>query len=521
MSSLGNLIPELLNSILFYLPTNDILSLLRTNKYLHSVCLPYIWFKLTLYDNSTPDDYEFSIYNPLIKRRLWRLVETTDEFGVDALGYKFIKKLKILAPEVTLSIENRTVENGFQKLLGDLIESGKISLREVSLRDSNRYPIPPDVSFGLLHQIKKYSESKSPSEFSMKVQTEKLPPFVQTGALNPSVLTKLQLTLHLQSATFSEAWERYHGTLSIQVKDNILEEIEALTQLLSGAVNLKELWIQPETNGYEPGPISELTEPLQNLQTAFDGLKRLRQLTIGSDEYSTGSAIFFHPSFFVAPPENCKVLQYGSTVSIGWWRKFAAHPLTKVEDLTLCLSPMTLLSRRWIDAKEDEEALEPDLSSQGQTDRKTKLYIGDVAVRGLKVFTVGTAYYENLVANPRDLEACIYRRNKGLDEAHELKLRDEVISEVHSQMMEGFSVGMARCARHIATRHFEDWIKRNAIEDATAEKCLEELNLEKEKHVVEFTKMLSSWANRNIDKFHFRVKEMPEFESLDDFIEGD
>ncbi|KAF3101140.1 hypothetical protein TWF102_004951 [Orbilia oligospora] len=427
MTSLSNLIPELLDPILFYLRKRDILSLLRTCKYLHSVCLPYRWSRLTLYDTTTPNYDDFSIYNEPSKRRVWRLADTTDEFGVDALGYKYIKKIKILAPQTTFSIESRTVKNGFQRLLGDLTESGKINLREVALRDDNRHPIPPDVDF----------------------------------------------------------------------KDNIIDEIEALTQLLSGAVNLRELCIQPESLRYEPGSIHSLAEPLKDLQTALDGLKRLQKLVIGSVTYSSDSAVFFHPSFFIAPPENCKTLQYGCTASIAWWRKFAAHPLPGVENLRLSLSPMTLISSQWIDDNEDEEALQ-------------QITPGE---------PINIQYQ---ATDPIDLEACIYRRNKGLNEAHRKRIKDEVISGFHRQVLDGFSVGMARCARRIATRHFEDWMGRNAIEEASAERCFEELNLEKEKHVVEFTKLLSSWAERNIDKFHFySIKNQDEFKLLEGFIEDD
>ncbi|EGX47536.1 hypothetical protein AOL_s00083g345 [Orbilia oligospora ATCC 24927] len=523
MTSLSNLIPELLDPILFYLRKRDILSLLRTCKYLHSVCLPYIWSRLTLYDTITPDDDEFSIYNELSKHRVWRLADTTDEFGVDALGYKYIKKIKILAPETTFSIKSRTVKNGFQRLLEDLIKSGKINLREVALRDANKYPIPPDVDFSLLHRIKKYSESKSPGEFSMTLHTESLPPLLRTGALNLTVLTKLRAVHHLQGGTFSEEWREFHESLSIHIEDNIIDEIEALTQLLSGAVNLKELWIRPESRRYEPGSIHSLTEPLKGLQTALDGLKRLEKLVIGPATYPSDSAVFFHPSFFIAPPENCKTLQYGCTASIAWWRKFAAHPLPGVENLRLGLSPMTLIGNRWVDDKEDEEVLQQLIPGESISGRwRTKFYIGDVAVRGLKKFTLDPEYYIDEATDPMDLEACIYRRNKGLNEAHRKKIKDEVISGFRRQILDGFSVGMARCARRIATRHFEDWMGRNAIEEASAERCFEELNLEKEKHVVEFTKLLSSWAERNIDKFHFYSKKnQDELKLLEGFIEDD
>ncbi|RVD82549.1 uncharacterized protein DFL_006971 [Arthrobotrys flagrans] len=151
---------------------------------------------------------------------------------------------------------------------------------------------------------------------------------------------------------------------------------------------------------------------------------------------------------------------------------------------------MSALSRRWISDKEDKEV---GLTIYGRQGRRTKFNIGDAAVRGLKKCTINTDYHENLVG---DLEVCVCRRNKGLNEAHEWQLRDEVIS------------------RHVAIRHFEDWIGRNAIEDATAEKCLE-----KGKHITEFARLLSSWVERNTDKFNFQGAQTDE--SFDAFIEGE
>lgn len=101
-------------------------------------------------------------------------------------------------------------------------------------------------------------------------------------------------------------------------------------------------------------------------------------------------------------------------------------PLTGVEDLTICVSAMSALSRRWISDKEDKEV---GLTIYGRQGRRTKFNIGDAAVRGLKKCTINTDYHENLVG---DLEVCVCRRNKGLNEAHEWQLRDEVISRFHS-----------------------------------------------------------------------------------------
>ncbi|KAF3914893.1 hypothetical protein ABW20_dc0106870 [Dactylellina cionopaga] len=171
-----------------------------------------------------------------------------------------------------------------------------------------------------------------------------------------------------------------------------------LTQFLTKAINLRELSIKVNAYYYEPGPISnsELSESLENLQTAFNGLKKVRVLKIGHINME-GSQLFIHPSFFLTPPENCKVVRYHCEVSVAWWRKFAAYPFAGLEEIDLHPSAMKFTSRRWLsDADaEDGEYMED-------------FRVNEVAVTGLKNFRTTSL-------TPKGLNACIYRNNRGLD----------------------------------------------------------------------------------------------------------
>ncbi|RVD81550.1 uncharacterized protein DFL_009410 [Arthrobotrys flagrans] len=75
--------------------------------------------------------------------------------------------------------------------------------------------------------------------------------------------------------------------------------------------NLKSLLLETEfTTDY-------LSAELEQLQQAFTNLIHLEYLDIGS--------IFFHPSFFLIPPESVKSLHLAHSGSITWWRQLALY----------------------------------------------------------------------------------------------------------------------------------------------------------------------------------------------------
>ncbi|KAK6505077.1 hypothetical protein TWF481_007000 [Arthrobotrys musiformis] len=526
MASLNTLVPELLDSILIHLRKSDILSLLRTCKYIHSVCLPHIWSTLIVSDLPGYHGLDNSPTEVTCFRKLSR---ATDEHGVDALGFRFIKKLVIKnAGSSTFSTEAVTVKNGFQRLLGGLIRSGGVELRRVQV-DGHKDTVGElfaNYDLDLMQQIKKYSQSKSPSEFSMHIETSALPALIRDDFLNPLVLTRLKMGLKLEGKTFSRVWmdAKKIRESAIDPIYTVTDEIVALTRLLTRAKNLEALSIGLDSNRYEPGPIAKLSQHLRALHVAFNGLKRLGRLVIGTNRYSDDSCVFFHPSFFLEPPRSCRSLQYCSTVSAGWWRKFAAHPLTGVENLNLSLAAMSVLSRLWITEKKDEEAEISRSLVPTRSEMRMDFQLGNVAVTGLKKFTVGKQYYPNGHTNPIDLETCIYRKNRGLDWVNKRKMRSEVISRFHGQILDSCSIGLARCAQQVAFQHFEDYIGRTPIQDATAEKCLEEVRYGEEKYMRVFASLFSEWVEKNIDKSRLQPEQAHDNlskKSVGRFIESD
>ncbi|KAK6360583.1 hypothetical protein TWF730_006722 [Orbilia blumenaviensis] len=500
--SLNNLAPEILGSIPSFLPDEDLLSLVQTSKYIASTCMPYLWSTLVITEPAE-SLYEFRDLSPL-----YRLSELVDQFGVDAVGLQHTRTVRIISLQDTFSKRAETVKNGFHKLLGDLIESGRIHPRKLQLKDSSRFvdrdgncfdPNSPRLCIDLLRRLITYSKTKNPSEFSMELDVGTLPPFIKAGLVTPLLLTKLSMRQVLRNRYVAFRWSRYierYWEDMYEIDDNFGEELTVLTQLLTEAVNLRELSIFPESKRYGPGPLSDLSEPLKELQAAVNGLKKLEALTIVAGCQSDGGGVFFHPSFFLSPPENCRSVKYGSTVSIAWWRKFAAHPFTGVEELTLCVRKMSPRFFGWMTEGEDEEMV-------GRWRTRNKIQLGSVALTGLKKLTLSGDRHAELNGYPTDLETCIYIKNRGLDEEYRKKMREEVIERFHSQMRSNFDIGIAHCADHIAAQHFEYWMEQNPIEQTSAEECLEAMKIEKDRYIMEFMEMLSKWGGNNLHKFRF------------------
>ncbi|KAK6525627.1 hypothetical protein TWF281_010681 [Arthrobotrys megalospora] len=434
MPSLSKLPVELLHLIISNLRRNDVTSFLRTSKHFYSAIRPWVWSTFTI------DEYSHRSYNDECKY-FFSLVDLTREVGTDALGYKYIKKIRILSPAQTF-VDAPSKQSGFHTVLLDLIESGKIDLQEVYIQGNGIYwwpiswtlpwafhmprTVPEEYLF--LRRLKKYSESKSVNEFSMGLATGDILALIKADTLNLSIFTKLTICIDLVTTyeTISSAFNEWgKGDDHHFVPDQCDEYLTMLPQVLTQAVELKELRLGMKTRFYEPVSIygPKLSEPLKALQTTISGMKRLRLLSIGNEDgkrFSFSDGILFHPSFFVAPPENCKVVEYCATVSVAWWRQFASHSFPGVEELKLNISSMKSASRRWMG--ESDEGYPGIRRSESERDEEaTKgliknwdFRLGSVAVTGLKKFQMHTDIgwrEEKKDEYPRDLADCIRREN--------------------------------------------------------------------------------------------------------------
>ncbi|KAF3314104.1 hypothetical protein TWF173_004976 [Orbilia oligospora] len=344
---------------------------------------------------------------------LAKLADLTREVGTNVLGYHHIKKIEVLTPKNSFG-PSQSRKSGFHDILLGLIESGKIDLREIYIRGNGingwpqiRYDEYDDTgkcnspSLVFLRRIKEYAQSKSIREFSMNIATSNILSLVEADVVEFRLLTKLSVCMTLDFRRPPEYETTPGQSAHINQGDRYLA---TLPGVLNQTAELRELRFRANIGRCtEDGPGSihdpKLAEPLEKLQTAIGNLKRLRVLKIGNDESTdcTSEQIFFHPSFFMIPPETCEVVEYYATVSVVWWRKFASHHFSGVKRLKLNITPMGLEGRWWA----------------GGDSVDLRLY--SVAVTGLKEFVMDAREFSGADPDrhkyPRDLIDCVKRKN--------------------------------------------------------------------------------------------------------------
>ncbi|KAK6507451.1 hypothetical protein TWF481_005883 [Arthrobotrys musiformis] len=428
MTTLSLLPVELIYHITSYLDECEVVYLLRTSKHFYSVLRRRVWSTFTIREHWA------DVCNYLAK-----LADLTREVGADVLGYQHIHKIEVLTPFPSFT-KGQSMLSGFHEILLGLIEQGKIDLRHVYIRGNGRFAWPrcllddserrvrkgDSQELFFLQRVKDYSWSKTIQELSMNVATSNLLTLVESDALNLSVLTKLTVEIDLGGVgcwndslgerCTSEAEEYLTKLPGIFAQTVELRELSFCTNILSWST-YDASWVRNE----------RFPEWLRDLQIAFDNLKKLKVLKIGNDQYENRTCyqVFFHPSFFVRPPENCKVVEYCSTVSVAWWRLFASHPFTGVKSLKLNLRPLDPEATWWDGhesvteirrylLKDDEESINGRVTGWD-------FRLNTVAVTGLKDFTVDMEHPQkrtkkHLDVNekrgyPRDLIDCISQRN--------------------------------------------------------------------------------------------------------------
>ncbi|KAK6512768.1 hypothetical protein TWF506_008935 [Arthrobotrys conoides] len=423
MATLSLLPVELIYHVTSYLDECEVVYFLRTSKHFYSILRRRVWSTFTIHEHWQ----DASNY-------LAKLADLTREVGTDALGYRYIKKIEILTPGNSFG-RGQSMKSGFHDILLDLIDTGKIELREIYVRANGIYGWPRRIyddaehhsggcipqRFFFLRRIREYAQSKSIQEFSMGIATDNILSLIEADVLEVSLLTKLSVTMSLGGEA---AWNENEDETGRR------RYLTMLPGVLTQAAGLRELGFRVEPgirSTYRPGSVhqKQFSESLNNFQTAVSSLKRLRVLKIGNDgnRVKPQDQVLFHPSFFLYPPENCKVLEYSATVSVAWWRQFASHPFAGVEHLKLNIIPMERLGPvQWIDDRDWEYSgfidrtlgLDEEITKGPVNEWDFRLY--SVAMRGLKKLTLdlanpGSERYPQLRGYPRDLVDCIKREN--------------------------------------------------------------------------------------------------------------
>ncbi|KAF3183003.1 hypothetical protein TWF788_005805 [Orbilia oligospora] len=396
MATLSLLPVELIYCVIPYLDECEIVYFMRTSKHFYSVLRRRVWSTFTFHEYWRDASNYLAI-----------LADLTREVGADVLGYHHIKKIEVLTPRNSFG-ESQSRRSGFHDILLDLIESGKTDLREIYIRGNgtNRWPQIRDDEYDhtgkcnspslvFFRRIKEYAQSKSIREFSMNIATSNILSLVEVDVVELRLLTKLSVCMTLY-------FKQPQGQSAHTNQDN--KYLATLPGVLNQTVELRELRFRVDIGSYTEEGLGSIHDPklaesLEKLQTAIGNLKRLRVLKIGNDESTdcTSEQVFFHPSFFMIPPETCEVVEYYGTVSVAWWWKFASHPFSGVKRLKLNVAPMGLESRWWVGGD------------------SVDLRLHSVAVTGLKEFVVDAREFSETNPDrhkyPRDLIDCIKRKN--------------------------------------------------------------------------------------------------------------
>ncbi|KAF3187314.1 hypothetical protein TWF788_002236 [Orbilia oligospora] len=228
-----------------------------------------------------------------------------------------------------------------------------------------------------LAAVKKYSERKSPHEFSLRIEMN-----VQNTELfdlcDIGKLTNLQLDSRF--GKFSEA-------------ENELENFINLLAIASISGQLKFLTLGGNHYKRKAKRLDSLWDSLDALQNVVSGLKSVTSLTVKH-------GYLFHPSFLLLPPENVKVLSYMGIMSPCWWRKFAKHPFTGIERLYLSC-----------DSIDSHEIKSLGIADEETCASFTDFRLGELEVSGLKWLSVSESQNS---AYPADFFEQILKNNPQL-----------------------------------------------------------------------------------------------------------
>ncbi|KAK6340278.1 hypothetical protein TWF730_002042 [Orbilia blumenaviensis] len=389
LSPIETLPQELVSNIIEYLEPNNVAVLARVCKRLYQAARPHVWHTLR-YANGPRKRPAFSRHT----LGIFKLAKAADEIGVDALGFAYVKKLVLMPGDIVTRPGLDPGLNTLLNILCDQLLEGKLKLQQVELCWGD---IGPGIrtSNGATRLLKVLKEYQ-------KLNLPKRPSIVTTfgydfGSPTSSFIGDFPFnSFALECITRLELGV---GGRDTKVPlEQAIRDIELFTNILRGTHFLEYLLMTwREYIADSPHLILE-TPQLEELQEAITGLKYLRGLST--------CGYLFHPSFFIIPPENVKVLGLEQEVSIGWWREFAQYPFTGIECLTLdTRHPSTIISEsEWLHGDEEE------VIYYGNDD--FNLLIGELAIRGLKRFRTYSDYFYR----PDDLIELLRRNNPGVQE---------------------------------------------------------------------------------------------------------
>ncbi|KAK6530646.1 hypothetical protein TWF281_007485 [Arthrobotrys megalospora] len=386
---------ELLTKILRYLKRSDVFNLMLVCKGFYETCHQHMWSRL-------PARF------PVTLEKYVQLVNCIDMEGSTGLA---------MMESLDISYEMRdwvevAVRSGFMdRLLQQIETEGAPRLKVIRiyidwrLDDTDTWDYRPvdDCGDRLMLKLKQISEEKSPAEISLEMKMG----FGRLGRLKRPGGVQIDFT-KLTKFTVNE---QYRTPSDVDPKLSLEFMIEAFSQ----AHHLKEIRLKFWGGSSKLGDeIKELWGLFEKFQNTVLRLSRLELLSV------TGT--FFHPSYFLAPPENCKAVVYASPTSRAWWRQFAKCRFTNVERLELGSQDYMKFDDHFEVVKDKGGGNTVKFNKTGATKYLEDFTLDTVEVSGLKWFDTPQV---PVLANrsggqqafPANLVGCILERNKQLSEA--------------------------------------------------------------------------------------------------------
>ncbi|KAF3176517.1 hypothetical protein TWF788_008003 [Orbilia oligospora] len=284
--------PELLLSILEYLPARDVFSLILVCKAFYPVAHQILWSTPLVLDTSHYQDiklrYAASDSNPLY------------------MGWTFIKDFLLLDIGTPQMPDEESA-----RILIELFHSGKLEPRCIDIEIYGRERGEEGLRVHdqeFWKSLMEYCRSKPPGEISLTLHAHN---FQIMSLIDFQHLVKFRLD---------------YGYTNLVNEDS---RIMNLTTILNTAVMLKDLSLISIWRPFEQDIhiLEESPEVLAGFQQAFDKLVRLERLVIEN--------LFKEKSFFLSPPSNLKYLQIKAMTTPSWWLQLSKCSIPKLETLII------------------------------------------------------------------------------------------------------------------------------------------------------------------------------------------
>ncbi|KAK6529592.1 hypothetical protein TWF281_008763 [Arthrobotrys megalospora] len=430
-------IPELFHEILEYLEQGDTFSLLLTCRTLYPNAYKRLWKTIRLYNKprtaySNPSVYVDPYLNQLLPYAVplekgflcYKLMSIFNTLGPQNTGLALTRKLEL--HETSLHGTNGFLKSSLIHHVEAFLASGGLNLNCIELHfniNVNSDKEKEAISWFLTH-LKEYSKSKQPDEFSI-ILTSPLD-VVMARMIDVEKVTILNLNINWRNSSGnaytpddmnvpddeydSDSYEdlepqsdhsddernsvggsRYRDydreTFHRDITQWNYQLADRLTALLSRCISLTSLTLRSVLEFDDTRFVDfKLSKPLHDLQTAFNSLPKLRILKFRHT--------FFHPSYFIPPPESTTVVSYAGLLSNSWFQSFKKYPFTNVKDLSINITKDTANKRLWC-----------------RNDFKVRP-LGDIAISGLTKCDIT----DEMDTAP-DLAKCILIKNKNLDKS--------------------------------------------------------------------------------------------------------